>query len=570
MSVPVLTVFDVRGIQEFIFRTNAVKEIIGGSLIVKEMLMECFKSACNDVFEKEMDFKWENRKFTFDRLGDDMKIIYEGGGNIVALFTDTEKYKKVYRRMNETILEKTYSLSIASACTEMTGNYNEDRKRLQQELEKAERKTPPIILPRGISATKRDAVTGLPLSEKIRENGGYKLVSKETKLKLAAYKKIKNSDDEIETNNKQNNEEASAKENFRYMLDLDEMALEKGEESLLAIVHIDGNNMANAISSVLENKTDYKDAVGTIRKLSQHITKTFTEDAFYKLPAALETELEKEFKKNNSEKPEDNKKIEKPVLPMRKIICAGDDITFICNARLAIPLTEMYLKEIVKFGDGAEKNMEFSACAGIAFIHSHFPFSLAYRIAEECCANAKMAAKAKEDDKQRGFMDFHFCFSGVTGDLEQIRENQYISQDGNSLLRRPWQVTGKEKDALKYIEMLRYFAGFFSADKVNIKENSDNNSSGHVSYDTSKWPGTRVKEFRNTHFSKKHDLEEILKQYSSRGYNLPKYNASDELFNNNQAVYYDSLEISDIYCTIEEFAQDYVCRVMKQKEGEAN
>lgn len=61
---------------------------------------------------------------------------------------------------------------------------------------------------------------------------------------------------------------------------------------------------------------------------------------------------------------------------------AGDDITFVCNAKLAIPAVRYFLENL-----GNEK--DYSACGGIAFFNSHFPFSDAYQVAEACCDSAK-------------------------------------------------------------------------------------------------------------------------------------------------------------------------------------
>ncbi len=565
----VLAVFDVRGIQEFIFRTNKIKEIIGASIIVKDMLMTCFKEACEKYYVNDISFDWQNKEYKGNL---DMEVIFEGGGNLVAEFKDIEKYRQVYRNMTEEILAKTYSLSIASAYVQKTGNYYKDKNDLNKKLAELKRKYYSFALPRGIATTKRDYLTGLPISEMYPDKSKeYELVSREAKLKLKACDHLK-----LKKDNK-----------FNYMLNLDDMVLEKGKDSLLAIVHIDGNNMADAINSRMNNKTDYKDAVETIRKLSQQITNIFTEDAYDILPKALEdafNSLSGDLKKYCEQK--------EIRLPMRQIICAGDDITFICNARIAIPLTEMYLRKIIEYKDDNKEELEFSACAGIAFIHSHFPFSLAYEIAEECCSNAKAEAKSK-NDKKRGFIDFHFCYSGVSGDLEQIRESQYINHDGYSLLRRPWQVTGKEIDAFKDIRMLKDFAMFFSTGKYENKEKKVDFPECCEQSETFKaWPNSRVKEFRNAHFSGEKELEDIYSQYKSRGYILPWYSgvfftknyssvdsqdetscikgsqprngdykdnsAENDIPIDYKAIYYDSLEMSDIYCDINEFAEIFI------------
>ncbi len=641
----VLAVFDVRGIQEFIFRTNKIKEIIGASEIVKDILRVCFEKACEDVFGKsnteKMDFDWENKigEYDFDKSDFEVEIIYEGGGNLYAAFKDEENYKRVYRKMNEIILDKTYSLSVSSACVKCEENYRDDIDRLMKNINEAKQNNPPLTIPRGIAVTKRDTNTGLPLvmesdfekkekdlnktNQKIGEEAEKeaetkklekKYISTETKLKLEKYIDylIKLKKKEQESNQKQVNTESKQDEqekNFRYMLNLDEMVTDKGTESLLAIVHIDGNNMAHAITENMKAQKKYNEAVPKIRELSQIIIKSFTLEAYNVMPE----ELEKAILKNVDWKELDiNKDYDKPKLPMRPIICAGDDITFICNARVAIPLTKLYLEKIINCPEG--KSMEFSACAGIAFIHSHFPFNLAYKIAEECCSNAKAEAKLVPDVKKRGFIDFHFCFSGVTGDLESMRENQYINKNGYSLLRRPWQVTGDKIDSLKDIKMLEEFAEYFStgktpnektgnSDKKDSIKNYDNSDKPNIDKSTEKsdgsnskkqlkaWTNSRVAEFRNLYFSSEEALRDAIKQYKSRGYELPKYqkylnedidtkaenDVPIELFyadgndSNFKAIYYDSIEISDIYSSIDDFAANFIKNKFEaQKRREKN
>ena len=121
---------------------------------------------------------------------------------------------------------------------------------------------------------------------------------------------------------------------------------------------------------------------------------------------------------------------------IRLVIAGGDEITLICRAKYAYGIVKTYFEKLEKTDtiDG-KKN---TACAGICLFHSHSPFSTAYQIAEECCESAKK--KSRRSDIQNGLMlmDFQYCFSGVTGDLETIRK----MTDG-SLLGRPYNM-GRE------------------------------------------------------------------------------------------------------------------------------
>ena len=50
----------------------------------------------------------------------------------------------------------------------------------------------------------------------------------------------------------------------------------------------------------------------------------------------------------------------------------GDDFTFICRAELAVPIAAGFMMKLLQMQDGEEKKI--TACGGIAFVHSHFPF----------------------------------------------------------------------------------------------------------------------------------------------------------------------------------------------------
>lgn len=82
------------------------------------------------------------------------------------------------------------------------------------------------------------------------------------------------------------------------------------------------------------------------------------------------------------------------------MIVAGDDITYVCNAHIALETVRYYSEQIsglmMVSEESTQENIKkygFSICAGIAYIGSHFPFYTAYEVAEACCASAKGEAK---------------------------------------------------------------------------------------------------------------------------------------------------------------------------------
>mgnify|MGYP006943782527 FL=1 len=142
--------------------------------------------------------------------------------------------------------------------------------------------------------------------------------------------------------------------------------------------------MGNTIRNTMKDIRGYEDAITKMRKLSLNISGNFRQTV----------DEMKEYMEFLTPRIKDTKKHKL----YREIIVAGDDITFVCNAKLAIPAVKFFLENISKKGD-------FSACGGIAFFNSHFPFSDAYQVAEACCDNAKKRAKQPECKGKDGRYD---------------------------------------------------------------------------------------------------------------------------------------------------------------------
>lgn len=169
----VLGIFDVTGIQNFIFNSNKLKENIGGSIIVKKTLSDYLIEALKKVSDKNdidvFNDDWnnlnsENFKEKFTEGKKIIEVVYIGGGNAVIAFSHVEFYKETAKLFGIYLLEKTYSLNVASAFTNITENFDEDNKKLHLELSKVKRsmfrQTPMGNLP----ITNHDLKTGLPIT----------------------------------------------------------------------------------------------------------------------------------------------------------------------------------------------------------------------------------------------------------------------------------------------------------------------------------------------------------------------------------------------------------------------
>jgi len=420
----VLAMYDIRGKQDYIYRSNKIKEIVGGSAIIRD----CFKmflypaakeyrdgcKLCN-AEEAIFDYKYAKENSDFERKAFKQRmsgnqyigeVIYNGGGNFFVLYKNAEICREVNKIFTKNVLENTYSLKVLCTFIDNVNfdNYREDRDKLYTQHRSREssetNEAPAQVLP----FTQVDRGTSMPLYKKHKESESEEAVkmSRERFYKYNKYDEVKITESEI----------------FGELV-LDNLVTEKGEESLLAVIYIDGNNMGAKVMNCLKGKRTYEDCIKEMRKFSETIQKNYVDDAINKINDIL-------IKKYKTDEVVTEKNKDK--IKRRFIIYAGDEINFICNARDAYDIARAYLESLPE---------NDSACAGIAIFHSHAPYSEAYRIAEECCESGKTKMKECKIDNA-SLIDFHYCQGGIGINLETIRKIEI----GNKI-SKPWFIKGK-------------------------------------------------------------------------------------------------------------------------------
>lgn len=187
--------------------------------------------------------------------------------------------------------------------------------------------------------------------------------------------------------------------------------------SWVAVIHADGNGLGQVVRKVGSDR-----------------------DVFRKFSIDLDKATEKsaneayESVKNMFNAKEKEKEKEKELIPIRPIVLGGDDLTVICRADLAIPYVTQFLKSfeqntkgIVKRGVFADEPYQtgLTACAGVAFIKSSYPFHYGYNLAESLCSAAKKDAKDTEAIRNgnalpKSCLCFHRVQGSFTDDYDTI------------------------------------------------------------------------------------------------------------------------------------------------------
>ncbi|MCR5608351.1 MAG: hypothetical protein K6G26_04745 [Lachnospiraceae bacterium] len=543
-----LVMYDVRGIQDYIYRTNKVKEIIGASEQVEKLLQDGFLNAIQKESQKEkFIIKWYegNGESPIKELRiskDDsiqMEVLFIGGGNGYVLFRDDAVMHRINRRMSKFIMEETYSLrlAIASIETELQ-DYLEDYKKLQNRMAYVKANMTDAHPMCGGPVIETDAMTGFPYS--VKRDG--ELFTTEASKKRAKVDELLQSDWRT----------ARVEQLDRIF---DNMVTDKGSDSILSIVHIDGNNLGGRIKSIIESeaKDSYEKSVFCVRTLSLNIRNKFS-DAFIKTKEKLEEWVKSDKCCFNNKQYQDGSF----KAYMRKIIVAGDDITFVCNGKVALSIVEYFLKCISKevmYGDkNKAEDMEkygLSACAGIAYINSHFAFREGYKMAEECCESAKKRAKLDEcvgwtGENNTGmkiignYIDFHICKHIDIADIEAQRDGERIP-DGTVLYKRPYFVPyGSESGKFTEIDSKN---SCFSIEDYKKR----------LAYfcDNEKIPRSFSKQLRSAYVLGKHSVDEYLTFLKSRSKDLKEI-LSEDSYDNQVAAWYDALDLMDLYIDIQE------------------
>lgn len=216
----------VQGIQEFIFKTNQLQEIVGASEIVKNL---------------EVEFN------QFAQISPD-NILLNAAGNIKAVFDDKAKLEKVVKEFPKNMMQKAYGITISQAVVKMEGNFCEQSEAIQ-ELEKrlkVQRNKPSFPLDPNINIMKLAPKTARPL---------FHIDNHKNELDFASAAKRK-ANDMFYVKNPRNRE----------FVDISNFSNGKKK---IAIIHADGNGLGQIIPKLGDRLSDFS------KKLDKATQKAF-------------------------------------------------------------------------------------------------------------------------------------------------------------------------------------------------------------------------------------------------------------------------------------------------------
>lgn len=379
----------VQGIQDFIFKTNKLRDIIGASELVARV--------CTTLFTDLMG------EAAFAGSTPKVEMIVKAAGNIKCLFDDEALCKKAVNEFPRKVMLEAPGITISQAVVTMDNNmtFGDAVEELERRL-RIQRNKPAESLTTGLIGIERAQATGLP-AVKIDNEG--RLIDEGTVKKREAEGK-----QDIALCIKSFGENVRA-ENVPFELgDL------KGKNDWIAIIHADGNGLGR----VIEKKGHDMKELSRFSVNLDDATKAAARKTFQDI-------------KNDYDI--------KRIIPLRPIVLSGDDMTIICRADLALDYASLYLKNFEL--ETEKKGQRLTACAGIAFVKSKFPFYYGYQLAESLCELAKKDARIQGKDSPSCLM-FHKVQSAFFDNYESIVRQELTPSEKISLKNGPYYLKAIE------------------------------------------------------------------------------------------------------------------------------
>jgi hypothetical protein len=494
---------DTVSIQQYIFNSNKLKENLGASYIIEELIYSyILKKVIDSVSGKNIDLNYwkpqnENDVPPLFTSNSNIGIGYIGGGNALLLLRDNKlahDFKEKYTLM---MLEYFPGIKVAFGEIENFDPNSGYKTSMQNLIDN-------LILNK--SLCHRNTAIFKP---GIVKDCAYSNEADNIEFEMSAVTEAK-----MKAADLRNKEERIKYPDYS-LTDNHEMLGQPSDKGYLAVVHIDGNGIGQKFrecNSLLETRQ----LSCAIKNISDSL-KSF----IYELASGLTKQLGNEdgfdFKSN---------------LPIRIIISGGDDVTFVSEGKLGCYLAEKFIEEFRKQNvTFKNEKIPLEACAGIAIVKTNYPFFRAYKLSEG------LIKKAKEKSKENGGKSYlHYMIAGsgyVSDNMDALIKQQFSSKNG-ILINGPYCLENNRSDSF---ENLKQAIRDFTIDS------------------SKKWPRNKLKELREVLHQEKPHQDYFLQEIDARQHRLTLHavgnHPQNELWasncRGNHTPYYDVIELAEFY-----------------------
>lgn len=404
-----LTKLEISQKQAYIFSSNRLQDNIVNSAVIAYVLS-------SEYLSKVL----RDTSYSYER-----NMVYAGGGHTILEFDNKDEAKHIVGILTETIYRDFDGLFVFATTVEYIEekSVKENLKNLAEKLEQKEYLRTSLFHQGSYGIEKVDVNTlDIICLDKISEE---KELLKKRELKKYV--------------------EQFYPSGYSIISKFEDLGSEKNESNFIAVVHIDGNGMGKRVENLYDEvykkefKNKYVSADAVPWKDMKPWMRDFSESidtAFKTSFKEMTTEVGRALQGGSLEK---KLKLEGNNFPIRRIITAGDDICFVTEGRIGIECARIFIEKLCKKKNLAD-DKEYSACAGVAIVHTKYPFYRAYELAEQLCMHAKefnASISAEDNGSSISSIDWHIELGEIGDSIEDIRR-KYVTADGNILNIRPY------------------------------------------------------------------------------------------------------------------------------------
>lgn len=240
---------------------------------------------------------------------------------------------------------------------------------------------------------------------------------------------------------------------YCFPLNLDDLGRSKDDTSYMAVVHADGNGLGRLVQGLKDEYTAgrNREYIRHMRRFSQAVKDIASAAQKAMIEQLLETAKLSKDRRTLSAVGRKTESIRlktsqdgRITLPFRPLVSGGDDVTFVCDGRIALDLAVTFVTAFAHYSQKLLGNA-LTACAGVAIVKSHYPFARAYDLAEQLAKSAKQARLLRDPVNAPGAIDWFITTGGLYDDLDQMRVREYKVGEG-CLSLRPVFVQQPETD----------------------------------------------------------------------------------------------------------------------------
>ena len=411
----------VQGIQGFIFQTNKLRDISGASELVEEI--------CTITFAKllyQQDLSDDDLK---SKLQKDPRVLLNAAGNIKFEPDSRELCERIVREFPKLVQQKAPGITVSQAVVSYSDaeDFSSAIIRLEGRL-REQRNKPMRSNTLGLMGIRRSRTTGLPAVRMHKSD----YVDAATLAKL-----YKDAAGTIRRETIELCRKALFKEVQTTQVPYDISSV-TDKNDWIAVIHADGNGLGQIVQKIGHNREEFK-------RFSMQL-----DDATQQAARTAYAKIEEKYG-------ETWKRKETQIIPIRPVVLGGDDFTVICRADFALEYVTHFIEafeinthkmDCFKEGkypiytEGRVRD-RLTACAGIAYVKSSYPFYYAYDLAEALCTEAKKNAKDKPSIKAgkelpASCIMFHKLQDSFVDSYEELKQRELCPHPALSFAYGPY------------------------------------------------------------------------------------------------------------------------------------